>query len=294
MLDLFRAEWSKTTGNRWVTGCMIWIFPVSTIGLFIVLSLIVSLSASARAEFAGNHHWTNDMVAAWDIQSNFLSRLILVAFTAVMFAGEYQWGTWKNVIPRSKRIPLILVKFATLSLLIMIAFALVSVIMVIGVKILLLISGGSYGPSLTVHVLGQFLRDYLFKASLAFISSLIMAAYAALAAILTRSIMGGLIVGAVITFVEMALLDIALRIIAHFLHFPQILNVHRATPIYNLNNVTSWINDHHAFNLNVDYGSGKSVVLSDPLLFSIVVLAAWVFGLIGLTLYLFRRQDITS
>ena len=59
-------------------------------------------------------------------------------------------------------------------------------------------------------------------------------------------------------------------------------------------NVASWINDQVALNMNVDVEGKASYIFSDSLTFSVVVLVAWVFGLVTLTAYLFRRQDLTS
>jgi ABC-type transport system involved in multi-copper enzyme maturation permease subunit len=44
----------------------------------------------------------------------------------------------------------------------------------------------------------------------------------------------------------------------------------------------------------VDVSNKISYVFSDSLTFSVIVLAAWIVGLIALTAFLFRRQDITS
>jgi ABC-type transport system involved in multi-copper enzyme maturation permease subunit len=43
-----------------------------------------------------------------------------------------------------------------------------------------------------------------------------------------------------------------------------------------------------------DNGKYSDIIFSDSLTFSVVLLAVWVIGLISLTAYLFRRQDITS
>lgn len=294
MIELIHAEWTKITGNRWVTSCMIWVFPVATAAFMVLAALILSLSSSARTGFAGEtHRWTTDMISVWDVPTNLFGRMLLVGFTAVVFAGEYQWGTWKNIIPRSKRVPLIMTKFFTLGLLIVVAFLLMSVIMALGTAILSMIAGVSYGPRLTTDVLTEFLGDYAFKASMAFVSTVIAASYAALAAMLTRSILAGVIIGFVVAFAETVLL-IALILMAFFLDIPKLIEVYRFTPQYNLENITNWINEGHAINSAIEYGDDKSVVLSDSLSFSVFVVIIWLIGLVSLTVYLFRRQDITS
>jgi len=99
----------------------------------VVLSIILALSDSARASFAADTMtWTETLVGAWSFLNNPLGRLLLIGFTAVMFAGEYQWQTWKNLIPRNRRVALILIKFLALSAFVVVAFALMSVLLAAG------------------------------------------------------------------------------------------------------------------------------------------------------------------
>jgi ABC-2 type transport system permease protein len=295
MRNLFRAEWLKITGNRWVSGCLIWIFPIVAFGAVVVLGLIVSLSSSARNGFRqdNNPQWTDNAIAVWNVPNNPVGRLILLGFTAVVFAGEYQWQTWKNIVPRNRRVPLILIKFLALGVFVVVAFLLMSIIWTSGWAVLSQIAGVSYGPKITSDVLSDFAGDYGLAVGLAFTSTLIAAGYAALAAMLTRSILGGVLVGFALTFAE-NLSIVALIVVGYFLNIPRIVHLYQFTPGYNLLNVASWINDKVALNMDVTVESRATYVFSDSLTFSVIVLAAWVFGLIALTAYLFQRQDITS
>lgn len=293
MINLFRAEWVKIAGNRWVTSCLLWIFPLAAVGLVTILAIILALSSSARTGFIEEPAtWTEVAVGAWDFVNNPAGRLVILAFTAVVFAGEYQWGTWKNTIPRSQRTALILVKFATLGVLVVVAFVLMSVLATIGVGIDTLIAGGTYGPEVTGEVVSDFLGDYALQASTAFTGTLIAAGYAALAAMITKSILGGIVVSFVITFAE-NLLIVPLALLAWLLDMPRILYVYRVTPGYNLLNVTSWVRQDMPTGFEVDVGDVSRTV-TDSLEFSIAVLALWVFGLVFVTVALFRRQDITT
>ena len=58
--------------------------------------------------------WTDTFMASWGFANNLFGRMFLLGFTAVTFAGEYQWGTWKNIIPRQRRSLLIMAKFINL------------------------------------------------------------------------------------------------------------------------------------------------------------------------------------
>jgi hypothetical protein len=295
MRDLFRAEWIKIAGNRWVAGCLVWIFPLLALGFVIVVGIILALSSSARHGFQNDNpaEWTEQAVGVWNIPNNPVGRLILLGFTAVVFAGEYQWNTWKNIVPRNRRVMLIVIKFIALGTFVVLAFLLMSILWTLGYGLLTQIAGTSYGPRISEKVLSSFAGDYALAASLAFTSTLIAAGYAALAGLFTRSILGGVLVGFAATFVE-NLSILGLVIVGYFLNIPRIVHLYRLTPGYNLANVASWINDHHAANMKVDVSNKISYVFSDSLTFSVVLLAAWIIGLIALTAFLFRRQDITS
>jgi len=295
MRNLFRAEWIKIAGNRWAAGCLVWIFPMLAIGFVIVVAVILSLSSAARHGFQNDKpaQWTEQAIGVWNIPNNPVGRLILLGFTAVVFAGEYQWNTWKNIVPRNRRVMLIVIKFIALGVFVVLAFLLMSILWTLGYGLLTRIAGASYGPKISEKVLSNFAGDYALAASLAFTSTLIAAGYAALAGLFTRSILGGVLVGFVATFVE-NLSILGLVIVGYFLDIPRIVHLYRLTPGYNLANVASWINDHRAANMKVEVSSKISYMFSDSLVFSVIVLAAWIIGLIALTAFLFRRQDITS
>ena len=89
--------------------------------------------------------------------------------------------------------------------------------------------------------------------------------------------------------VEVLVLPIALVLIASILDLPSILKTMTYLPVYNLSNINSWIIDGQP--LSMDLGD---FMVARSLAFSFAGLFAWMFTLIGLTVYIFRRQDITS
>jgi len=218
---------------------------------------------------------------------------VLLSFTAVVFAGEYQWSTWKNLLPRNRRPALILIKFVPLGLFVVVAFVLMSIVLGVGMGVLSALVGKPYGPKVTGDVLADFAGDYTLQASLAFTSTIIAGGYAALAAMLTRSIIGGVLAGFVITFIE-NLSIVGLVLIGYLLDVPDVVHLYRLTPGYNLLNVSSWISNDAAGTFEVQVGAAADYVFADSLTFSVAVLAVWVIGLITVTVLLFRRQDITS
>ena len=79
MLDLFRAEWAKINGNRWVSGCMIWIFPIGALALVVIIGVIMAFSETVRASYAaGDEQWTSQLVGVWGVPNNPLGRLLLI------------------------------------------------------------------------------------------------------------------------------------------------------------------------------------------------------------------------
>lgn len=290
-IKLFRAEWHKIVGNRWVTGCLIWIFPILAVLATLLALLAAALSSSFRAGIQAEPAlWTDIMIFPWFIPNNPLGRGLLLGFTAVLFAGEYQWNTWKMVVPRSRRIPLIIVKFVTVALFVVFAFTLMSVLLTAGIGLLSLVCGASYGPALSDgEAISSFIEDYSLQMLYAFISTLIAAGYASLAAMIARSILGSVMTAIVLTLAE-SLLFLPLALLSWLLKTDMIMHAYRFIPTYNLLNMFTWLSGETPG--GVEFISGEVVV--DSLRFSVVVLACWVVGLISLTAYLFHRQDITN
>jgi ABC-type transport system involved in multi-copper enzyme maturation permease subunit len=296
MRNLFVAEWQKIVGHRWAVGTLILVFPVVSVVLILlatVAALIDREHARTQFDFITSSQWTTNMLGAWDTPSNFFGRMLILAFTAILFAGEYQWGTWKNIIPRSSRIPLVLTKYVALGAFVVLAFSAMSLIMGIGMALPAGVVGAPYGPDLTGDTVREFAGDYALKAGLAFVSTLIVASYAALAAMFTRSILGGVIAGIGISFVEGAVALVSL-LLANVLNAPNLVQAFRLTPLYSVLNITSWVNTN-ASEVATMYVRGSPVeVGGDPLVFSVAVLAVWLFGLMAATIVLFQRQDIAS
>lgn len=287
---LFRAEWRKIAGNRWATGCMIWIFPALAV-LGIALGLLAAvLSSDFQTSLKdGPATWTETAVIAWLIPINPLGRLLLIGFTAVLFAGEYQWNTWKVIVPRSQRVPLILVKFFAVAVFVVFAFALMSILLTAGIGLVSAVVGASYGPDINGDVLRDFAEDYSLNMLAAFLTTILAAGFAALAAMITRSILGSAVIGIVVTIGE-NFLSLPLSFIAGLLKADLFQHLFRFTPGYNLNRLMAYLFGEVPEGLEVQ--SGK--IIHDSQLFSETVLVVWVVGLVVLTAYLFQRQDVTN
>lgn len=289
MAHLFRAEWQKILGNRLAVGGLVWIFPATALLLIVFALLAVLLSDTFRQSMVAQPpQWTTGALGIWEIaNSPFFVQPLILAFTAVVFAGEYQWSMWKNLLPRSRRTPLILTKFFAVAAFVVLSFVLMTVIVAVGQGIVTVIAGGEYGPPLTEKVISDFTGQYLALAGIAFATVLIGCGYTAIAAMRFRSILGGVLVGFLIAVAEWAIL-LPMVMIANLFHFPEIGYLYFLTPSYNLQN----LNNHMLTGQPITSFLIEGAYLNPWLSLGLVVL--WVLLLIGATVHLFRKQDITT
>ncbi len=297
MLNLFRAEWRKVFANYKLTSFLVWIIPIGYFAfmtVMIVLSLF-SNTMQAGVDYFGSGDWTTDSLASWNMliffPANMFGRMLPLAFMAVVFAGEYQWRTWKNIVPRTQRWKIIVSKMAALVSLVMLSMFITALLAAIGPVTGHRIHGWEYGPSLSWDVLGDFLFATLRTALIAFISLLNIVSYAAVAAILTRSILGGLLVSFGFAILDAMSLGFLL-FLRGILNKPELINLYQFTPTYNLSNLHSWLFLGKAQQF-ITAGSAP-LTAEPPFWISSVILGAWIFGLMGSALWLFQRQEITE
>jgi len=294
-INLLRAEWQKVTSNYLLTGFLVWVLPIG-IGAFYVIALLGSLFADDNSAqlmaTTSSGQWTTDMLSIWGMitsyPNNLVSRLLPMAFIAATFAGEYQWAMWKNLIPRSQRRALIFAKYVTLLMVELAALFLCSVIIGAGQGLLRSNLGLSYGPAATSATLLTFLGDYGREVLLSTIALTILISYAALAAMLTRSILGGLLAGFGFSLLE-SLSVLGLSVLGAVFNNPTWVNLYQFTPTYNIDNLRAWLVEGQAL-----AAVTPEFTAAPALWFSIILLSLWVLGLLGLTILIFERQDITS
>jgi hypothetical protein len=138
-------------------------------------------------------------------------------------------------------------------------------------------------------VLRDFAKDYGLHEFSLLITTIMAAGYAALAAMITRSILGSVVIGFIVSIAETMLL-LPLSLIGDLLNTDSVVHIYRFLPWYNRANLFDWAFDNEPAAFEMP--SGK--MIADTQLFSEVVLVCWVVGLIALTAYLFQRQDITN
>jgi len=293
MLSVLRAEAMKVLNNKILMGFLVWLVPVGQ-GAFLMISIIVALFSKEAARtmaLSSSHQWTTDMLNSWSLITyfpfNIFGRLLPLAFMAVVFAGEYEWDTWKNIIPRSRRVRLILAKYIVLTGLVVASILATSLISVSGFAANHKLLNMDYGPALNWETIGQFLLDYGQQFILGTLSLLILAGFAALAAILTRSILGGLLVSLGLSVVEPMSLGLLL-FLRNIMNMPAIIKLYLLAPSFHIDNARSW------FSLGLPLAASYVPANTEISLgLSLLVLTAWAFGLTGLAVILFQRQDIT-
>ena len=293
MFSLLRAEATKILKNYVLMGFLVLLVPVGQ-GAFLVVSIIIALlsTESGRAmAMVSSHQWTVDMIGSWGMITyfplNIFGRFLPMAFMAVVFAGEYEWDTWKNIIPRSPRVRLILAKYIVLTSLVVASILLTGLISAGGFATNHIILNMDYGPELNWATISDFLVAYGQQFLLGLLSLLILAGFGALAAILTRSILGGLLASLGLSVIEPMSLGL-LMFLRSIINAPNIITLYMITPSFHIDNARSW------FLLDIPLvASYVPTNIEISLGLSLVILAAWAFGLTGLAVYLFQRQDIT-
>ena len=294
MINLFLAEWKKTVWNYKLTGFLVWVLPVGMFGFYSLMLLgglfsrdwILGMLASAAGK------WTEDAIGSWGIVLAFpftvMVRLLPLGFIAAVFAGEYQTGMWKILIPRSRRMHLILAKTAVVTVLISLSIVLSSVITVamqgIGRYWLEL----DYSPAVSGGELATFAVRYGQTVLLGILALVILSAMGALAAVLTRSALGALLVAFGFSTLD-SLSMYLLLLLSKLFSAPGLVGLYRYTPQYNLDNAQAWFRTEAAVRLPLE-----GFTAAPDLAYSLAMLALWAAGLTVLVLAVFQRQDITS
>lgn len=289
------AEWRKLLGHTKAFSFLVLIFPVGALVIVLAIGILPGLLIPAAREFnaANARFWTDDLILVWTLLSGFPGGTFLqmpfIAFIAVAFAGEYQWGTWKNILPGQSRTVLIMSKFVVLSVLMLLALLLTSLIITGGNWLSSILFSSPYGPPLAEVDFAVLAKEYLAQIFVTFASILIAAAYTALIAMYSRSVIASLLLAVGVGIVEFASI-LLLLLAGSILNKPSLVNFFVVTPTYNLDNIKSWILEGAGSNA----GGIPGFTAVPPLAISVLIVVLWLVGLLGLTAVIFRRQDITT
>lgn len=295
MRSALAAEWRKLLGHTKAIAFLIWIYPIGALMIVLLIEILPGLLIDTVQEMlaATPIDWTEELLSVWSAMNGFpggtFLRMPFIAFIAIAFAGEYQWGTWKNIVPRHSRTMLILAKFLVLGLLMLLALLLTSLVVAGGGWLQAQLLDIPIGPALADVEWVPFLQGFLIQVFVTLMNALIVAAYAALIAMYSRSIVATLLLSVGVGIVEVAA-SLLLLIVSQALQRPNLVNIIVATPAYNLDNVRSWVVD----GVGSTFGGFPGFTAVPPLWLSVLILLVWLGGLLGGTAVLFRRQDITA
>lgn len=293
MGDLLRAEWSKMFRHSLLTSALVWIYPIGAAALYGIGLLVVGIMVGDELEPT---RWTADLPGIWGMinvfPGNVFGRLLPIAYMAIWFAGEYQWGTWKNLLPRRSRPALILSKIVALIGMISFSLFLASLVIFSIQWLRHGLAGVAYQPALDVDSIRLLLKNYLWAAGSAAVTMWSLAAIAAVMAVLTRSVLGAMLLSFALSIGE-SISMLLLILIGNFIGKPELVNLYQYMPSYNLENLRLWIMEGIAFTaMPPEFTSQFS---AEPTWWlSAIFLVLWTLVWTGLAIWLFQRQDVSS
>lgn len=278
MRNLITAEWTKALPHKG-TWLLVWIYPI----IFLVVLTIAIFAEGKNPDAMTASGWIDDTNMIWYVPTISLGRYFIAAYFALLIAGEYGWNTWKLVVPHAARWKLIAAKFAVAIALFYLAWIGTALISVVMQYVRTAVVGGTVPAGVTF---GALLDNHWAMLLRGVAPMLIAVGYASLAAVLTRSTMASVIISIVlITFDE--LLG---KLVAWFssVGLEWTAWIYRILPGYHLDNFANWMQAGTAYKVRLASGA----VIEYSLAASEVALVAWIAGLAGLTIFLFRRQDL--
>lgn len=281
MHNLIRAEVTKALKNRWATLFTVFMFPMG-VALFFIFVLGSELAGvGITTEFV---EWQLIINQTFNFPNSFFGQLFLVAFGAFVFAGEAVWGTWKNIIPRNARVRLILAKYIAVAVLVFLSLNLMGLIAFIGAIVLGLITGAQMQPAFGTPAAWAFMSEYVLNMVTVFATSLLAAGYAALAALFTRSILGGAVIGMLVAFSDFTIATVVSRLNSLVVTFDFAPFI-RILPAYNILNIQNWLQTGRGWRL--------TPAMEPPSAFeSLLVASAWATGVVIVSILAFRQRDI--
>lgn len=294
MRELLLAEWRKINGNRMLVSFLVWIYPVG-LGMFMVGLLAGALfspesTGTLAMAATSSGQWTSDMLGIWatitSFPGNIFLRMLPLAFLATVFAGEYQGQTWKVILPWRRRAALLAAKFAVAIGLITLSFAVTSLIIGAGNAAVRSLLDLPYGPPLAGPAIAEFVSDYAREAVLAVASLLVLAGFAALASLGTRSVVGGLLAGFGLSVVE-PMSMVLLAFLGNLTDNPALINMYQFTPSYAVENMRAQFTLGEAAKLPF-----SEFTATPEAAVSALILLVWIVLLLGGSMWLFERQDI--
>ena len=282
MLDALSAERLKL-GRHKGTWFLVWLYPTLFLILYLVSLAVAVAHLGGTTKPVAAEMWIAQTSIIWKLPNQTLGRILIAAYVAVVFAGEYGWNTWKLIVPHRSRTALIAAKFALVVLLFAVAFALTA-----GISLLFTwIEGVVRGTAVPAGVTASAILDAHGRAALAGLPPFLFTlASISLAAVLTRSMVAALVIGVVVAILEKLFVGLGPFLAPYS---PGLVwALYHGLPGYHLSNLASWVTEGMA--QRAPFPDGRMVALSWTT--SLAVAAAWTGALATATFAAFRRQDI--
>jgi len=194
ILEALKAEIYKLVHNRWAS---FWAF-----GFMPALALTGGLLEQAydRLALGGVIIYAaplENSLEGFGLMSVSIFQICAIAGAALLFAGEYRWETWRAVLVRSDRIPLMLAKIAAF------AIALMTSLLLCGLSGLTVglidaaLSGAAIWPAVGA---GQIALAHLLALGATFLQVMVAAGLVMLIAVLSRAMTASIIATLLILF----------------------------------------------------------------------------------------------
>jgi hypothetical protein len=292
-LGPLRAEWFKVLRNYKINTFLVWILPVGTLAFYslMILGGLLLKAPPQELTFGCGGQWTDHLYQIWNFlltgEGSIFGRILPLAFCALVFAGEYQWGTWKNLVPRSRRWWLILGKSGAALLAVSSSILITAPISAGGQALLCRVGGSAFGPALGSFSPWEVLGDFTLHCLIGVFSLGLVLGFASLMAVLTRSVLGGFLGGFGLSLLEILSPGI-LNLLGNLLQQPGIASAYRFLPAFQIENLGSWFFNDQPFQSQV-----LGLALAVPAWQSLALLVAWAIAPLLLTLALFQGQDLT-
>ena len=281
MRNLLSAEWTKLLPHRG-TWLLVWIYPILLTAI-LAIGIAVKLASPAPGEAMSAGGWIDHSAAIWYVPGIAFGRYLIAAYFALIFAGEYGWNTWKLIVPHCARWKLVAAKYATgLALLYLAWFAAAAIAVALD-----LFRSAALGEPIPAGVTAGAIVHGHFTLLVQGIAPLLLtAAYASLAAVLTRSALAAFIVSIVLITIDQSF-GMLVRVLSSF-GMEWLSFLYQVLPGYHLENLTHWLREGAGLQVRL---AGGTLVAWPPTM-SFLALGAWIVGLAALVFAAFRRQDI--
>lgn len=280
MLDAVRAEALKLRRHR-ATWLMVWIYPILTTLLVAGILIYGAFSTHTTGEERTAAKWIHDSALLWNVPSSGPGRFLIAGFSAVVFAGEYGWNTWKLIIPARSRWQLIAAKWAVALGFVLIAFIAADLILLLGDWL-----GALQGDRIPQGVtLGAVAEAHWKACGYAILPILFTIAFAAMFAILTQSILATVILSIAMVIIEGLMPFIA---VWAYQYVPGLVAaLVKLLPFYHMTNLNTWAK---GAGMTLPLGPGEMVAMSWAM--SFWMLMGWIAAAGAVTQARFLRQDL--